>query len=368
VTLRHLYVHVPFCARRCSYCDFAIAVRREVPVAEYLGGLGRELQLRRGELENSHLDTLYLGGGTPSRIGAEGIRDLIQLVRQFVAIDESAEVTIEANPDDVSLEAAAAWRASGVNRVSLGVQSFDDSVLAWMHRTHDSAQARNAVRALREAGIENVSIDLIFALPGALRRSWESDLRSALDLEPDHISLYGLTIEPRTPLARWLKAGSVIPAEEDQYATDFLLAHELTAAAGYMHYEVSNFARPGRLSRHNSAYWTGAAYVGLGPSAHSFDGDTRKWNVGAYAQWIDRLAAGSGVEDGREILSVENRRAERVYLGLRTNDGLLAAGDDLERAERWKGERWAEIDGDVVRLTPEGWLRLDSLAAGLTGL
>lgn len=314
------------------------------------------------------LDTLYLGGGTPSRLGGAGIRDLLRLIGEFFTVDPSTEITLEANPDDVTAETAAEWRASGVNRVSLGVQTFDDRVLQWMHRTHDAAQAREAFGLLRSAGIENLSLDLIFALPDSLARSWESDLRQALALEPDHISLYGLTIEPHTPIARWQQSGTVIPADEERYAADFLLAHELTAAAGYAHYEVSNFARPGRASRHNSAYWTGVEYLGIGPSAHSFDGETRRWNVAAYARWVELLSAGHGVMEGSERLTDENRLAERVYLGLRTTRGLAASGADLETVQRWNHEGWAAIEGDVVRLTPEGWLRLDSLAAGLTGL
>jgi oxygen-independent coproporphyrinogen-3 oxidase len=368
VTVRHLYVHVPFCVRRCSYCDFAIAVRRDVPVSEYLEALASELSLVRAGERPERIDTVYLGGGTPSRLGGQGVGDVIDLVRRFFIVGDDTEITIEANPEDVTIEQARTWRTKGVNRVSLGVQSFDDGVLEWMHRTHDASAAVTAFSALRQAGFENISIDLIFALPEALGRSWEADLNRALALEPDHISLYGLTIEPSTPLARWTESGSVIPAEENRYAADFLRADELTAAAGYSHYEVSNFARPGKESRHNSAYWTGAEYLGVGPSAHSFDGETRRWNVAPYAKWVQLLRSGQSVTEGSERLTEANRRAERVYLGLRTSSGLAAVGSDMEIARRWNGEGWAKVEGDVVRLTPEGWLRLDSLATGLTGL
>jgi oxygen-independent coproporphyrinogen-3 oxidase len=224
------------------------------------------------------------------------------------------------------------------------------------------------VGALRNAGFTNISIDLIFALPDALRRSWNADLVQAIALEPDHISLYGLTVEPHTPIARWETAGTVIQASEDRYAEDFLLAHKLASDAGFTHYEVSNFARPGKRSRHNSVYWSGAPYIGIGPSAHSFDGSTRSWNVPQYSEWIDRLSAGEAVLKDAELLTAENRSAERIYLGLRTESGLAASDTELERARTWRDEGWARIDGDLVRLTPEGWLRLDSLAAGLTGL
>jgi oxygen-independent coproporphyrinogen-3 oxidase len=368
VTPSHLYVHVPFCARRCSYCDFAIAVRRDVPMAEFLDALRAELELVRGDGAGPELDTLYLGGGTPSRLGGRGVRDLISLVRRYFTTDELAELTIEANPDDVTADVAAAWREIGVNRVSLGVQSFDDRVLQWMHRTHDSEQVPRAVEALRDAGFENISLDLIFGLPESMERSWESDLSQALRLGPDHISLYGLTVEHATPLARWVESGAIAPAGEDRYARDFLVADELTVAAGFTHYEVSNFARPGKKSRHNTAYWDGSEYLGIGPSAHSFDGETRRWNVAAYRRWAQLLRGGKSVIEGAERLTDENRRAERVYLGLRTSRGLAASARDIDAVRRWTGEGWATMDGDVVRLTPEGWLRLDSLAAGLTGL
>lgn len=364
----HLYVHVPFCARRCSYCDFAIAVRRNVPVDEYLRCLELEVNQRVANLEGDSLHTVYVGGGTPSRIGPEGIARLLGIVRRNFALADDVEVTVEANPDDVTREAVGAWIAAGVNRVSLGVQSFDDSVLAWMHRTHDSDQAVRAVSTIREAGIGNVSLDLIFALPEALGRVWEADLRAAIDLAPDHISLYGLTIETATPLARWTARGAVIPASEDSYADQFLAAHALATAAGFVHYEVSNFARPGRESRHNSAYWTGAQYLGIGPSAHSFDGQTRSWNVPQYAEWVERLKGGTTPVDGSETLGPTSVCAEKVYLGLRTISGLAASGADMEHARQWRQAGWARIENDIVRLTPEGWLRLDSLAAGLTGL
>jgi oxygen-independent coproporphyrinogen-3 oxidase len=361
-----LYVHVPFCSRRCVYCDFSIAVRRNVPVDEYLEALRRELAARVPVPQADRLDTLYLGGGTPSRLGASGISRLVAEAHDFFALSDNAEITIEANPDDVSDAAVRAWKDAGVNRVSLGVQTFDDSVLAWMHRTHDASQARNAFRIIRDAGIENVSVDLIFALPGELNRSWQNDLETALSLEPDHISLYGLTIENATPLGRWHDRGNVVPASEDSYAEEFLLAHRMAGEVGFEHYEVSNFARPGRRSRHNSAYWSGAAYIGVGPSAHSFDGERRSWNVPAYAEWVDRLASGQSVIEGVETLNDMNRQAERVYLGLRTTSGYEMRDAERTRANAWRDAGWAEIDECVVRLTPEGWLRLDSLAAGLT--
>jgi len=197
---RHLYLHVPFCARRCSYCDFSIAVRREVPVDEYLRALEHELQTRFSEVERSELDTIYLGGGTPSRLGGDGVVRAVELVSRYFPPAAGAEVTIEANPEDVSAESARAWRAGGVNRLSLGGQSFDEKVLAWMHRTHGAAATEQAVATARDAGIDDVSLDLIFALPEALGRNFQKDVERLLELRPDHVSLYGLTVEAKT---RW---------------------------------------------------------------------------------------------------------------------------------------------------------------------
>ena len=365
VTARHLYVHVPFCARRCVYCDFSIAVRRSTPVDEYLAALARELDQKSSAI--GELDTVYLGGGTPSRLGGEGIARVLDMIRANAAVDPGAEVTIEMNPDDVTAELARQAKSAGVNRISLGVQSFDDSTLQWMHRVHDSETARDAFNMLRAEGFENISLDLIFALPDSLNRSWNRDLEQAIDLNPEHISLYGLTIESATPLGRWSAAGSVSAADEEKYAAEFLLADRAAIAAGFEHYEVSNFAKPGRRSRHNSAYWTGARYVGLGPSAHSFDGSARSWNVAPYAEWVERLMNGESAVADSEVLTESNREAEKVYLGLRTRAGVAVTDQDRHSADLWSEKGWAEIDGDVVRLTSEGWLRLDSLAAALTG-
>ena len=360
---RHLYIHVPFCARRCSYCDFSIAVRANTPVEEFTRALRTELAT--GVIQDSVLDTVYLGGGTPSRLGGLGIADVLAAVRDKASIATDAEITIEANPDDVNDVAVAQWAAAGVNRVSLGSQSFDDSVLEWMHRTHDASQIGQAVKALRRGGIGNVSLDLIFALPETLNRSWERDLTLALDLEPKHVSLYGLTVEAHTPIARWASRGAIVEGSEGQYEEEFLLAHEAMTDAGFEHYEVSNFSLPGKKSRHNSAYWTGAPYTGVGPSAHSFDGGTRRWNVSAYSEWVRRLAAGNSPLGGEEVLTPENHDAEEVYLGLRTQNGLGIDESELDRVAPWVDVGWAELENRRLRLTPTGWLRLDSLAADL---
>lgn len=402
--MRHVYVHVPFCARRCSYCDFSIAVRKTIPADVYVECIRRELARLNsndgGEpIDDSPLETLYFGGGTPSLFPPEAIHELTQLVLHTCSSgwgDPGAvprgqrettggrahsrlaplgqpqpEITLEANPDDVTPVAAAQWRRAGINRISLGGQSFQDRVLEWMHRTHDAAQIGRAVRTLRDAGFANISLDLIFALPGELERDWDRDLDGVLALAPQHISLYGLSVEPRTPLARWIDRGGSSLPEDDRYAAEYLRAHERLGAAGYQFYEVSNASRgPHTRSRHNSAYWFGHGYLGLGPAAHSYDQGRRSWNVPAWARYRALVMQGRSPVEHVEVLTEDERELERLYLALRTADGLSTAhARPLPPVTAQFEERgWLERSGDRLRCTPEGWLRLDALVAALTGV
>ncbi|HET8713334.1 MAG TPA: radical SAM family heme chaperone HemW [Gemmatimonadales bacterium] len=361
----HLYIHVPFCRRRCSYCDFSIAVRKQIPAREFVDVILREV----GQHELTNLETIYFGGGTPSLLPPDAVSEILRRTPrpslrsgQAHARRTVVEVTLEANPEDVTGETATAWAAAGINRVSLGAQSFHDNVLQWMHRVHDAARIGVAVDALRAAGIDNISLDLIFALPGELQRDWERDLDLALALKPTHLSLYGLTIEPRTPLERWISRGSTEAPDEERYAADYLFAHERLSAAGYEFYEVSNASLPGYRSRHNSAYWSGKPYVGLGPAAHSFDGRTRRWNLRAWEAYRRAIVEGRSAVESEETLTADQQELETIYLGLRTAEGLpLTALDRLRPPLPAQSQGWlVERDGRV-QCTPEGWLRLDSL-------
>lgn len=367
VDYRHVYVHVPFCARRCSYCDFAIAVRRVTPVADFLEAMAGELAMRRDRATpGGALDTLYFGGGTPSRLGPEGLARAVQIVRQHFTLDADAEVTVEANPEDLTPSTVAAWRDAGVNRVSLGVQSFDPGVLEWMHRTHDVAAVYRAVEALSAGGIANWSLDLIYALPPEVPRDWSRDLSLALTLSPPHISAYGLTIEGGTPLDRWRARGEVHEADEERFESDFLAAHARFAAAGYLHYEVSNWGLPGRESRHNSSYWRNVPYLGIGPGAHGYDGGRRRWNEREYSRWRERVLRHDDPIGGEEELSPEQSSLEALYVGLRTRGGVTIAPDDTLVTDRWLANGWGTVTGDRLVLTPRGWLRLDALVSTLT--
>ena len=364
----YLYLHVPFCVRRCSYCDFAVDVVRRAPVDAWLDAISAELAVL-AETESwewpLRLRTVYVGGGTPSLLGAGAMEALRRRLEPYVRLSEDVEWSVEANPESFDEAVARGWREAGVNRLSLGAQTFHEGALRWMGRLHGPEGAVRAVEAARRAGIENVSIDLIFGLPARLGRDWGTDLSRVLELDLPHISLYGLTAEPATPLGRWVGEGREVLADEEAYAAEYLLAAERLAAAGYVHYEVSNFARPGRESRHNSAYWTGEAYLGLGPSAHSYLPPERRWNLRGWAAYRSALAEGRSPVDSRETVEGAAVELERTWLALRTRAGLARVGWTAAQeslVESWVDRGWAEYTAGGVRLTPAGWLLLDRLA------
>jgi oxygen-independent coproporphyrinogen-3 oxidase len=366
VSAVHVYIHVPFCARKCSYCDFAIAVRRQVPSREFAAliiGEWRELAHRQPWATLGPIETIYFGGGTPSRLAPDAINQILAAIRSDHPVAGDAEITLEANPEDVTDQIAAAWRLAGINRLSLGVQSFDPVVLQWMHRTHGPDAPARAVPELRAAGFANISVDLIYAAPEHLARDWSGDLDQALALTPDHVSLYGLTVEQKTPLGRWVERGTAVPAGESRAADEYLAAHQRLRAAGFHHYEVSNAARPGFESRHNRAYWRRASYLGLGPSAHSAHGADRWWNHREWEEYRRARAEGLSAVAGGEVLSPAQVRLEEVYLALRTDTGLAASSLPVAEVDRWVSAGWASRVGSQAILAPEGWLRLDALVS-----
>ena len=369
MTPAHLYVHAPFCARRCSYCDFAVTVDRAPDPGPWQDAIAAELSARadRENWERLHLDTLYVGGGTPSLLGPGVMSEMARRFHNVADWDATAlEWTCEANPEHFSRVLAEDWRAAGVNRLSLGAQSFDPGVLAWMGRLHGPDGPARALDAARSAGFDNVSIDLIFGLPPRLGRDWRADLERVIALDPPHVSLYGLTAEPGAPLGRWVAEGRETLADEDLYATEYLQAAELLTAAGYLHYEVSNFARPGCESRHNAAYWSGAPYLGLGPGAHSFLPPRRFWNTRDFATYAKRVLAEGHALDGEESVDGAAAELERSWLGLRTAGGLeLRNEGERDVARHWQDRGWAVTEAGRVRLTRHGWLLLDRLAVEL---
>lgn len=339
-----VYVHIPFCASRCSYCDFFSTLRLDEVGHDYVEALIAEARLRKAELNGEPIKTLYMGGGTPSQLPLPLLARLIDGLKATLDLKAVEEFTLEANPDDVTPEWCAAVRALGVNRVSMGVQSFQDAVLRLVGRRHTARQAIDAVASLRHAGIDNISIDLIYGLPGQTLETWAESVRQAVDLRPQHISAYGLTYEPGTRLWQQRECGEVVEASEDQYLDMYRILVGLLQVAGYEHYEISNFALPGYRSRHNSSYWNETPYLGLGAAAHSYDGTMRRSNPADLCGYIRRITSGQPacqVED----LAWWERYDERVMLGLRTADGV-----DAHRLRSDFGDKaWAHFVSEARR-------------------
>ena len=348
-----VYVHIPFCASRCSYCDFFSTLQLADMGGPYVEALIAEARLRRGKLHDESIKTLYLGGGTPSQLPLPLLSRLVDGLRGALDLSGVEEFTVEANPDDVTPDWCRAVAALGVNRVSMGVQSFEDPILRLIGRRHTARQAMDAVAHLREAGISNISIDLIFGLPGQTVSSWTASVEQAIALAPQHISAYGLTYEEGTRLWRQRELGEVVEVPEEQCLEMYRILVEDLQAAGYEHYEISNFAQPGYHSRHNSSYWNDTPYLGLGAAAHSYDGKVRKWNPHDLHQYIDKVMAGE-LPCEFEELSRSERYDERVMLGLRT-----ARGVDAERLrDDFGDEAWRYFTREAARHLEAGNLRL----------
>lgn len=330
-----IYIHVPFCAKRCLYCDFYS--NTEMSYKEpYLVALQQEMELRKEYLSGETIETIYFGGGTPSQLQAADFSRIFDTINRLFRVSDDSEITLEANPDDLQPAYVGMLQQFPFNRISMGVQSFDDDDLHFLNRRHDSRQAVRAVELCREAGIMNLSIDLIYGLPGQTVGRWERNLEAAIRLDVPHLSAYHLIYEEGTALYKLLEAGRVTPVEESVSVDLFTLLIDRLTAAGYLHYEISNFARPGCFSRHNSSYWLGKSYLGLGPSAHSYNQQERMWNVSSLPIYI------AGMEQGipnveREPLPLETRYNDFIITGLRTMWGI-----DLEEMERRFGKRLAD--------------------------
>ena len=331
-----VYVHIPFCASRCSYCDFFSTLEMKGAGAAYVDAVVAEAAMRRSELRGEAVRTLYLGGGTPSQLPLPLLERLVEGLDDALDLSNVEEFTVEANPDDVTPEWCAALRPLGVNRVSMGVQSFQDDVLRAIGRRHTAKQVIQAVENLHDAGIGNISIDLIYGLPGQTLDTWTQTVAKAIALNPQHVSAYWLTYEPGTRLSRQLEQGEVTEVpEEDCVAMYHLLVRRLREA-GFEHYEISNFALPGYRSRHNSSYWDGTPYLGLGAAAHSYDGSLRRSNPPDLLSYIDRVSQGELVCDAEEMTLWE-RYDERVMLTLRTSSGT-----DVDRLRQEFGNELAD--------------------------
>ena len=349
-----LYVHIPFCKSKCPYCDFNTYEGIETLIPPYVDALSREIEIWGGRLGRPSVRTVFLGGGTPSYLPAEAVGDLLDTVRRSFDLDPAAEITLEANPDDCSDSRLRSHREFGVNRVSIGVQSLDDRLLAMLGRRHDAAQAVDACHAVRAAGFENVSVDLMYGLPGQTIEDWRRTLDALSEMAPPHASLYCLTIERGTPMERWVDSGALPEPDPDLAAGMYELAEDTMARRGYRHYEISNWALPGFESGHNVVYWRNEPYLGVGPGAHSCLDGVRFWNLRSPREYVRRVeqtvshdspgqaGAGPAVE-GSERIDRGLESAETLMLGLRLDEGVSSD----EFAARF-GEPPSSIYADVV--------------------
>ena len=368
-----IYFHIPFCRRICAYCDFYKNADLRLK-EQTLAAMEREVVARRDFLRGEAVRTIYFGGGTPSLASAEWIGRAIELCRATFDCRAVEEITLEANPDDLSQEYLAALRRVGVNRLSIGIQSFDDEVLRTMNRRHDAAAAIAAVEKARAAGFDNITIDLIYGLPFGPKDALARSLAQAVALDVGHISAYHLTIEPNTRFGRMAERGELAPVAEEESERQYLEVHRTLTEAGYDHYEISNFARAGRRSRHNSSYWQAQPYLGIGPAAHSFDGQNRVWAVSSVAEYLAGVDAGTCYE--MEHLTPEDRYNERIMTALRCREGVdLGAltenfGHDrmeyfVVEASRFVSSGTLVNDGNRIAMCPERWLVSDSVIAEL---
>lgn len=355
-----IYIHVPFCQGRCIYCDFYSTTEGEEWKSRYVDALLAELRMRRDELPLARVHSIYIGGGTPSQLPARALSGILNEVCRLFPVDSDAEVTVEANPDDVTPEWLAALSHTPVNRLSMGVQSFDDALLRLIRRRHTAQQAVCAVEQAALHGISNVSIDLIYGLPTQTMEQWQADVRQALALDVQHLSAYSLSYEEGTPLWRMLEQGRIEEADEELSLRMYEHLIDSTRAAGFTHYEISNFCRPGRHSQHNSAYWHGVPYLGFGPGAHSYDGmRTRRWNLSDLKGYVQ--AAGSMPPHQSEVLTDDELYDETVMTRLRTSEGLsldlLTAAYRaycMTQAEPHLRAGRLEQAGSTIRLTRQG--------------
>jgi oxygen-independent coproporphyrinogen-3 oxidase len=314
-----LYIHIPFCRKACNYCNFHFSTSLN-QVNEMVSSIAKEMEMRAKEIDEE-INTIYFGGGTPSLLPIGLLERLMNMARMHYNINDQAEITLEANPDDIDLEKAEAWKSLGINRFSIGIQSFEDENLKWMNRAHNAKQSITAIDIIKQTGFQNYSIDLIYGTPGQSMEGWVKDLQTAFELGVPHLSCYALTVEEKTALNSLIQRGELLGVNQDEQADRFEILMQLSTEAGYHHYEISNFALPGYESKHNSAYWEGTVYLGFGPSAHSFDGAKRKWNISNNNAYIKSLA-NHLLPSKEETLSKKDVLNEYIMTALRQSKGI----------------------------------------------
>jgi len=365
-----IYIHIPFCKQACHYCNFhfTTSLRRK---NELISALLKEMTLQKDYLRAETIETIYIGGGTPSLLDPEETSLIIDTVSSVFDVAKDAELTLEANPDDISEEKLVKWRSAGINRLSIGIQSFSASELVWMNRAHDERQALNSLE-LAKKYFTNITADLIYGTPGLNNDLWRKQVDKMLELDIPHLSCYALTVEPNTVLHKLIATRKKTGVDSDRQADQFLLLMNWLDEAGFEHYEISNFAKPGFRSRHNSSYWQGKKYLGIGPSAHSYDGDSRQWNTPNNLRYLESIEKGV-IPFEKESLSATQKINEYIMTALRTVEGI-----DLRKLDaplRMNLEKAAAAYADKgllhiamnerISLTREGKLQADGIASAL---
>lgn len=369
-----IYIHIPFCKTRCVYCDFYSTTQSELK-ERYIHALCKELEMRKGYLNGEPIQTIYWGGGTPSQLQPADFQQVFDTIQSIYGMEDCEEITLEANPDDLTPEYLEALSSLPFNRISIGIQTFNNETLKLLRRRHTAEQAIAAVQNARLAGFNNISIDLIYGLPGETPESWKYDLSQAIALKVEHLSAYHLIYEEGTPLYNMLKEKEVAEVSEDNSLFFFSELTRQLSAAGYEHYEISNFCLPGKYSRHNSSYWRGVKYLGCGPSAHSFDGVSREWNVASINLYIKGIESGSRSFE-IETLDTPTRYNELIITSIRTMWGLSLVQLEKEfgidylnyallNAEKYIRSEELIIEKDHLRLTPKGVFISDGIMSDL---
>jgi oxygen-independent coproporphyrinogen-3 oxidase len=369
-----IYIHIPFCKQACHYCDFHFSTNQnnKVPVLE---ALTEELRLQKMYLKEEKIKTIYLGGGTPSLLSGQELEQIFSTIYKNYMVSADAEITLEANPDDLTKVRLDDFKKAGVNRLSIGIQSFDNLILKFLNRAHDESLAIRSYKDARAAGFENISIDLIYAIPGQNTEAWKKNIDQALALAPEHISAYSLTIEPKTVFGKWSAAKKMEQIGDDIAANDLLFLITSLEEAGFEHYEVSNFCRPGYISRHNSSYWKSEMYLGIGPSAHSYNGATRQFNVSNNYAYVNSILS-KKIPTTVEFLTRDDKINDFILTTLRTSWGAdlgkLRKNFQYDLLDKHQAyiqnlieNRLATVEEEVLTLTKSGRLLADKIASDL---
>lgn len=368
-----IYIHIPFCKQKCTYCDFHFSTTFDEYRSAMIGAIVQEIEKRKAYIEGHEIRTIYFGGGTPSLLNKAELLSILNKVNSVFNVVNDVEVTLEANPDDINLENLTIWKTAGVNRLSIGLQSFKKSDLEWMNRAHTMEDSFKCVHLAQQNGFDNITVDLMYGLPDLSMQEWENHIQEVLDLGVPHISAYCLTVEEKTVLSNMVDKGKIAPASEDQQSDQFLKLLEKLENADFTQYEISNFSKSGNESKHNSNYWKGEWYLGVGPSAHSFNGTSRSWNVRNNSRFIKAITEDLAYIETEELSNIDQFN-ERLLIGLRTIYGVDL--DDLtrlmpisirfsEQLSNFKKERWVVQSGTKLNLTKEGKLRADYIASEL---